>query len=379
MNYRKKYLKYKEKYLNLKQNGGAIEKVSIDLKYVQKKLKEKHNNYGQQNCGIIFVDNYVIKCLNFVTPIASALGVVLFENEDENEKYELEEAEEINNDLDGIIPKCYKWEDDKLIKYIKINEEKDKYAKCIIMEKLDTDLTSYIFKTSYKKYFNNLDNYESFYDKLVETYKTYTIDPEIKEITNKMKQYIFDLCHVLNRQIIFKHHELVKKGWHYIDLKMDNIGCKINNEIQLYFIDKESGLFKFNNSSFDDYLNLHAFNRNLGSYYILGEHNFRNMVDIEFNNFYPAFNKEILLQNLEYQEKCTIEEEKELFHWIKFTIKDKKFFIVIQFIMGFFRLVVFDDEGRHMSNPLFNKLFPEIDELFYSIRKLNKVFIDLIK
>jgi hypothetical protein len=307
------------------------------------------------------------------------LGIPFFENDDDKEKYELKIAEQINNELDGIIPKCYKWEDNKLIKYIKINEEENKYAKCIIMEKLDTDLTSYIFKTSYIKCFNNLDNYESFYDKLVNPKYLYPIDPELKEITNKMKQYIFDLCHVLNRKIIFKHHELVKKGWYYIDLKMDNIGCKINNEIQLYFIDKESGLFKFNNSSFNDYLNLHQFKTNLGEYSILGQNNFLHMVNIEFNNFNPTFDKEILLKNLEYQEKCTIEEEMNFFHWIKFTIKDKKYFIVIQFVMGFFRLVVFDDEGRHMSNPLFNELCPKIDELFYSIKELNKIFSDLIK
>jgi hypothetical protein len=247
------------------------------------------------------------------------------------------------------------------------------------MEKLDTDLTGYILKTSYEKCFNNLDNYESFYDKLVNPYYLYHINHELKEITKKMKQYIFDLIHVLNRKIIFKHHELVKKGWYYIDLKMDNIGCKINNEIQLYFIDKESGLGKFNNSDFNDYLSLHQFRDNLGEYSILGQNNFMHLVDIEFDNFNPKFDKEILLQNLDYQEKCTIKEERDFFNWIKFTIKDKKFFIVIQFIMGFFRLVVFDDEGRHMSNPLFNKLFPEIDELFYSIKELNKVFSDLIK
>jgi hypothetical protein len=155
MNYQKKYLKYKSKYLALKQNGGAIDIVYIDLDHVQKKLKEKHNNYGQRNCGIIFLDNYVIKCLDVVTPIEETNEIIFFKDDDIYEKNELEIAGEINNELDGIIPKCYKWEDNKLIKYIKINEEENKYAKCIILEKLDTDLTSYIFKTSYEKCFNN--------------------------------------------------------------------------------------------------------------------------------------------------------------------------------------------------------------------------------
>ena len=122
MNYQKKYLKYKSKYLALKQNGGAIDIVYINLDHVQKKLKEKHNNYGQRNCGIIFLDNYVIKCLDIVTPISEADGNIFFKDDNDNEKYELEIAEQINNELDGIIPKCYKWEDNKLIKYIKINE-----------------------------------------------------------------------------------------------------------------------------------------------------------------------------------------------------------------------------------------------------------------
>ena len=71
-NFREKYLKYKSKYLTLLkkidyfeniQDGGDLEIANIDLSNLSEKLMEINNNLGQNNCGIIFIDKYVIKCI----------------------------------------------------------------------------------------------------------------------------------------------------------------------------------------------------------------------------------------------------------------------------------------------------------------------------
>ena len=167
------------------------------------------------------------------------------------------------------------------------------------MEKLDGDLTDYILKNSYKKVYGVEDDYKFFYDRLPKTtdkYERDTIDindneqikqtkldniNKQKEIIDNVRKYIFEICYSLNTDIIFLHHQILKKGWLYQDLKFDNLGYNKNNdELQLFFIDEESGLKKIKSLEslkFEEYLNLHSLNTCLGSYGILGQDNLKNI------------------------------------------------------------------------------------------------------
>jgi hypothetical protein len=393
LNYKEKYLKYKYKYNLLKDKinvlkGGNIEIVDLDKTIIADKIKEYSRNLGQHNCGIVFIDKYVVKCIKII--IESELKL-----ESEKDMSEtIIKIEKINNDLDGLFSKYYKWADGNIFNFIEItdSDETKKYAKCIIIERLDGDLTDYLIKNSYIKEYGNLDGFDFYYERLPKTNIEFIYDKidsfenkNFKKIINNVKKYIFEICYSLNVKIIFLHHELVKKGWKYCDLKFDNIGYKIiNSEIKLLFIDEESGLFIINNDSFTEYLNLHQFRIPLGNYGIFGQYNLSSIYSIDFSSFYPGFdNKQSIIDKLLNGNLFLYSDSDDFFNWIKFIKPSRNEFFVIQFIMGFYRLVFFDDNGRHMSNPLFNTDLNQykIDELFYSIeslyQKLNEVYPDL--
>jgi len=71
-NHKYKYLKYKNKYLNLK-GGNSLEIANIDIDQIKELLinYSAQNNFGQNNCGIVFYNNYVIKC---ITPFSLKNG-----------------------------------------------------------------------------------------------------------------------------------------------------------------------------------------------------------------------------------------------------------------------------------------------------------------
>jgi hypothetical protein len=265
----------------------------------------------------------------------------------------------------------------------------------MIMEKLDGDLTNYIIKNSYINSYGNLDDYDFYYNRLPKTMVKFINQQEdtseniqkYNQIIKNVKKYVFEICYSLNIQLLLQHHELIKRGWEYSDLKLDNIGLKkskSNEKIELLFIDLESGLINLedytNNNSFikkinfQEYLNLHCFNTNLGDYGTLGQYSLRYIFDIDFVNFYPKFvDKELIVEKL--KSKNLVKRDEDLnFNWIKFIHSGSNNFFVIQFIMGFYRLVFFDDNSLHMSNTNYNHYFDsfKIDELFYSIDTLYK-------
>lgn len=295
LKYKEKYIKYKNKYNLLKQNikltknnnlvgGTNLEIADVDENIVSIELNKKNINLGQHNCGIVFIEDYAVKCIG------------KYENITENNARDdlKEHAEKINEELSDLFPKYYAWKNGRFENYIKLDNS-DEYAKCIIMERLNGDLTNYIINNSYVEAYGNLDNYDFFYERLPKTMIQYISDyiekndlDEIKqqkkinndkwkEMIENVKRYIFECCYSLNIDVIFLHHELLKKGWKYIDLKLDNLGYKNeNNKLKIYFIDEESGLVNIKNNNaqynadsepnFDEYLNLHFVNTHLGCY-----------------------------------------------------------------------------------------------------------------
>jgi hypothetical protein len=188
--------------------------------------------------------------------------------------------------------------------------------------------------------------------------------------------------------VIKLHHELIKKGWEYYDLKFDNIGYKINNgKLNLYFIDAESGLRKYNENgkfvnkytSWKDYfLNNHCWSNPLYNYRIFGQYSL-NMLDIGTSNFKLDFNEKTSIISYMKTKGCIMEESSEseygdTFRWIKFRYSNRNDFFVIQKVINKFRLVTFDDYGRHLSNNLFNTYFPKIDKLFDHLKDLYNMY-----
>ena len=185
------------------------------------------------------------------------------------------------------------------------------------------------------------------------------------------RKYIFEICYSLNTDIIFLHHQILKKGWIYYDLKIDNLGyIKNNDKLKLFFIDEESGLKKIESLEFEEYLNIHGLNTYLASYSILGQYNLKNIFGMDFKNYYPKFDEKQNIIDYLTNNNFIIHNTNNYFNWIQIYKSCINNFWVIQFVMGFYRLVSFDDYGRHMSNPQYNNYFKSIDELFYSLEPL---------
>jgi hypothetical protein len=266
------------------------------------------------------------------------------------------------------------------------------------MERLDDDLTSYILKTSYHDMNGSLLNYDYFYDRLPKTMTQYINDSDYLNSINKViTPYIKININKLIDKVIELHHNIIKKGWQYSDLKMDNICYKIiNSEIQLYFIDKESGLLCLNNNKpkFTDYLNIFGLIIPIFDYGILGQYNFSNIFNIQFQDKQTQdeefYNNLMKCKKLIEQYKYTIlnlnknYQSRDLFKWIPFKkilinteFEDYSDFYVIQFVVGKFRLIYFDENGYHMSTPNFNKtklyidnLYDNLDDIFILIKNI---------
>jgi len=238
MNYKINYLKYK-KNVDLKVQLGGMDKADINSEVVS--ILEKTldtNNLGQNNCGIIPYLDYILKC--------SGGGDALV----------------MNDSIREYFPQYYLWPNGEFINNI---NTKPFY----IMEKLDGDLTKYIIEQSYIRAYGSLEEgsftiygfnaFKLYYETLPKTmnpglfaqragkYSEYLSEKAIKildEIKLKVKPHIIDILNNLQPKIIELHHNLIKKNYIYVDLKLDNIGYKIleDESIKLYFIDIESGL-----------------------------------------------------------------------------------------------------------------------------------------
>lgn len=385
-NYEQKYLLYKQKYLLLKsQKGGTshIEIADIDETEIENELNLKNiKNFGQNNCGIIFIDKYVVKCIEKTNDIL-----------DEDENY-VKYIDSINNELAGCLPKFYKWKNNKLKNYIQINYDVSPfnplYAVCIIMEKMDGDLTKYILRKSYYETYKNMDDYDFFFERMPKTTMEYISNRvDSVENQNKYQQMIYDikfsiveLCNCLNMKLVLLHHNLIEKGWEYDDTKIDNIGYKIDSDgdIKLYFIDIESGLRKIGQNNykniihFDDYLNLNQLNRHLSDYSLLGQYDLGNIFGIDFNNFTYNFNTSIMddVISILSSKGILFAGKNDFYKWWKFIKSGTNHSFVIQYIQGFYRIVVFDDNGLHKSSNGYNEIFPKVDKLVVSISDIYK-------
>ena len=244
------YQKYKKKYLDLKiyinsNKGGSatlteedpvnhnLERADINEEVVS--ILEKTldtGNLGQNNCGIIPYLDYILKC-------SSRNDGLL-----------------INDNIREYFLQYYLWPNGDFIKQI---NEKPFY----IMEKLDGDLTKYIIEQSYIRAYGSLEDrrygfnaFKLYYETLPKTtieslfgfnHNKYLSEEAIKilnEIKSNVKSHIVDILNSLQPKIIELHHNLIKRNYIYLDLKLDNIGYKIleDKNIKLYFIDVESGL-----------------------------------------------------------------------------------------------------------------------------------------
>lgn len=341
----------KEYYLKHKKRSNKLD-INIDI--IKTKLKSFSFN-EQHNYEYIYIDNYVVKCIGIKDNI-------------ENDNEYITKIEKINKDLEQYFPKFYKWNDDNYIKYIEIENNPIKYAKCLIIERLDDNLIEYILKEAYQKAYGNLDEYDFLYKRLLKTVEGYVIDEteKYKQMIDNMRKYILELCISFNIRLIYLHHNLIKKGWIYNEYKFNSIGYKNS---KLYLMDDIIGLSKISNEYFTEYLNLNFVNYPLGNYNILEHYNLKFIFGINFNDFYPKFDNKNLIIKLT-KLKYNKEKEDEIYNWILFKKNGQNNFIVIQFIMGFYRLVIFDDYQRHMSNYLYNNIFQKIDDIFESIELL---------
>lgn len=363
MYYKKKYSKYKFKKTTL-QHGGDITIAEIDPIIVANKIKENTGNVGQNNCGVIFIGDYAVKCLKLYD-----------ENVESDETMLTNHVEKINTKLAEYYPKYYKWPNNKIENFIEIQYEgTKKYAKCIIMDKLDGDLTTYILKQSYLNVFGNYDDYNFFYDRLPKTMIDY-IDDEISSenkkkyniMKEKIKDSIIRKCYLLNNSVIKLHLNIIKRGYYYNDLKLDNIGfIKKEDSLlpTLLFIDEESGLSEINNEDFTNYLNIHAFNKPIQNYGVNGQYTLSYIFNM--NRLVYEFEWVNLIKTLEIQ-NISVVNNNDSFNWVQFRKGNSNNSFVIQYVMGYFRFVVFDDNLRHMSNPLYNSYFQMSDELIENI------------
>ena len=156
-------------------------------------------NLGQQNCGIIPYNNFIIKCID---------------------RGFSSDAQKLNEKIKNYFPNLYLWEDSKFYKEIETK-------KFYIMERLEGDLTKYIMEQSYINFYNVLDNnyklyYESFPKTMINSiyfpYTTSLSDSYIKninEIRENVKPKITELLIQLQPDIIELHHNLIKNGYSY--------------------------------------------------------------------------------------------------------------------------------------------------------------------
>lgn len=234
MSYQQKYLKYKQKYIDLKelvrQRGGepTIEQLLEGYKEIP--------NSGQQNCGIFVSDRpleegYIIKC----------------ESGDRRNDRHLADAIAINNIFQNkgmlLFPQIF----DKPI-YDATNNKT--YIK---MERFDGDVTQMLYehlaKLSIKKL--NVDGPTS--DALYAVYQfkmPATVGRDDKRLMEKMmltsantlkfetydsfmKQFEEDLrkmLHEVSKQIYTIRMKMIDEGYYYADNKFDNYGFTLSDK-----------------------------------------------------------------------------------------------------------------------------------------------------
>jgi hypothetical protein len=312
MSYEEKYLKYKYKYIairNKKQTGGTVKCDLTEWTAI--------TNNGQQNCGIFIHKtdpSILMKC---------------------NAK--MSENVELINSQASIFPK----------EISECIDDKNRFY--LIMERLDGDITSIYFNILPMKVLDKmgLDKHTIQDIKVLFDIKTNTtmmpiipknqqenilgtISSTNTEITLKLydrfieelkKEWI--IYHdIISKEIIKILLKLIELGFNYGDMKFDNFGYKLSDTIistdfrkgdvpkifdkyfYVYILDSDSGLNNLlsKNSTFENYL---EYNRNLGNGFSLEE----------INTTISNFKKQINYQNLKkIYENHIITEEKKFKH-----------------------------------------------------------------
>ena len=381
MDYKTKYIKYKKKYLHLKkiQIGAASITLSqpknsnIDFNTLIQNLEKNNNfsvmnrssqNLGQQNCGIFSHEKYIIKCTS--------------------QKLAGEEImRQISNNPNLVT--IYSWNDGIIYKSYKGNT-------FYIMEKLDGDLTSLILQKIYRKKFNNLNDYQIFFDQLEKTMGGTKKSQKGESLLNSIKeflrsenglQFFKQLLMNLQSKLDKLFHNLYLTGYYYIDHKLDNIGYKIkNNELQLFFIDIESGL-----KLVDDYINDRISRANS----IKKKDNIEEIKDKTYFDLNKEEEKIDSKKKKKNEEKIKIINNKISRLREVFFYKDEKFDDDM-FDDDMFSVYIFkpewedDDETKEYINKIISKLEDERDKLSYDFefklveQEMNiKVHDDMIK
>lgn len=412
MNYAAKYLKYKMKYLNFQQFGGAsttvavvpviapeqkgndesvspssIETADFDLADAEQQfvalVESGVTNLGQHNCGILFVnDLYVIKCVGIVDKIKENSPIT-------------ESAELRNFELRGYFPVYYTWPGTRQIyHYIKLPDKvsnesagskvTEQYALCFIMEKLDDDLTNYLIKTAFYRIYQqgNAEDAAKFaymYEHFPKTRQPFTkATDESKKLVSSINGEIQKIVAELETEVINLHHSFVLKGWLYNDNKFDNIGYKmIGDTMKLYFLDDE-GLNRYDKYNFagnlipdyhKKYLNNRWVNSPLHTYGIFGQYSL-NGCGFTFDNPDRDDNWDGIYDDIKVKlttMSCKEVDKSRYFMWVGFRYRSYNDMFVIQKILNRFRLVRFDDYGRHQSNIEYNDFFSKVDIIFDNI------------
>lgn len=230
-----KYNKYKKKYLNLL--GGFNVIKFNDESFMNNWIKQ--HNFGQFNCGIFFIkddNDKIVKC------------------EDYNNSSIIQKL--LDNNI-FIFPKIY-----EIIEYNK------KYY--TIMEKLDGDLTSFLFNYIPNKILNDMnldkDYYKIFYEKIP---KTFNSNKDLRSFlwNNLYYHIIYDKD--LRPKVIDaynKHYDNQKKiknkSWNYDNLIYDYNGEKleiyykenINLQDEFDYIDNKLKYYNNLNLKYDLYV-----------------------------------------------------------------------------------------------------------------------------
>jgi hypothetical protein len=290
MNLEKKYLKYKYKYLLLKQNGGKFLTLERDQQFIDSQFTQILNK-GTQNCGVYIQKknkNKILICnkikipedkLKFIIENLDIYPTLYNEYIINNQYYYL--WEKMNGDVRDlfteIIPNEYLGDDYNFF-YLKYNN----YPHNIYV--INEDMKDLFIKNGYKQIDTNLyekDYYLCFckekdYSTIIKKLKSIEncnyvyIDSKINQIINEIEKNIEIIIKELSKKMLI----MINNGFYYSDAKYDNIVYKSNEDgsYKFYFIDPESTLKKITSYDYNNELeNINTYIQNKFSFLKLND------------------------------------------------------------------------------------------------------------
>ena len=275
MNFEKKYLKYKSKYLLLKQNGGKFLTLERDQNFIDSRFN-KIPNKGTQNCGVYILKknpNQILICnlnqipedkLKFITenpdvyPTLYNEYIIKNQVNLENKYYYL--WKKMKGDLRDlfteIIPKKY-LEKNYNFFYLKYNNNPnniylvDDYMKKLFIEnknykQIDTNIEELSGYSGYYHCFCEEQDYSIIIEKIkcIEESKSNVSNSNFYAIINEIEKNIEIIIKELSKKML----TILDNGFVNTDAKYDNIVYDTNEDgsYKFYFIDPESTLTNAN-------------------------------------------------------------------------------------------------------------------------------------